>query len=54
MSSEKVSISVKLRPEIRDLAVQVAKAKGMDLSEYIRVLIVDDLDRRGLIKINIK
>jgi len=48
---DKVPISVKLDPEIRDLAVQVARAKGMDLSEHIRGLIVDDLDRRGLLKV---
>lgn len=52
-SSNKVPVSLKLDPEIRDLAVQVARAKGMDLSEHIRGLVVEDLDRRGLLKVSI-
>lgn len=52
--SDKVPISIKLDPKIRDLAVQVARAKGMDLSEHIRGLIVEDLDRRGLLQIGSK
>ena len=46
---DKVPITLKLDEEIRDLAVQVARAKGIDLSEHIRSLVISDLDSRGLL-----
>ena len=33
-------------PEVKDLVIQLAKAKGVSLSEYVRQLILDDLDSR--------
>ena len=32
-----------------DLAIQAAKAKVIDLSEYIRSLVIEDLDRRRML-----
>ena len=33
-------------PEVKDLVIQLAKVKGVSLSEYVRQLILDDLDSR--------
>jgi antitoxin component of RelBE/YafQ-DinJ toxin-antitoxin module len=51
MASEKdmIVVGVRLDGEIRDLALQVARAKGIDLSEHIRSLILADLDNRCLV-----
>ncbi len=51
MASEqdKVQVATRLEVEIRDLAVQVARAKGIDFSEYLRALIISDLDNRHLL-----
>jgi hypothetical protein len=48
-TKEKVPVSFKLDEDIRDLAAQVARAKGIDLSEHVRSLVLEDLDRRGLL-----
>ncbi len=44
-----VYISLRIDRGIRDLALQVANAQGRDMSEYLRALIIADLDDRGLI-----
>ncbi len=51
---EKVPVNFKLDEGIRDLAVQVARAKGIDLSEHVRSLVLDDLDRRGLLATRVR
>jgi len=35
-----------LEPEIKALVVELAGLKGVSLSEYLRNLVIDDLDRR--------
>jgi hypothetical protein len=42
-------VTTKLDSGIRDLAIQAAKAKVIDLSEYIRSLVIEDLDRRRML-----
>ena len=33
---------------VRDIVVKLAEAKGISLSEYVRGLILDDLDKRTI------
>ena len=40
--------------KVRKLAEEVAKAKGITLSEHIRELIIKDLDNRGLFDSKLK
>ena len=35
-----------LEPEIKALVVELSDLKGVSLSEYLRNLVLDDLDRR--------
>ena len=35
--------------EMKDIARKVAKAQGVSLSEYVRNLIIKDLERRSII-----
>ena len=51
---DKVSVSVKLDVDIRDLALQVARAKGIDLSEHIRSLVIKDLDERRMLDARVR
>ncbi len=53
-AKDKIPVSCKLDEDIRDLAAQVARAKGIDLSEHIRSLIIQDLDARGLLATRIR
>jgi len=46
---ETVVMQTRLGEDIRDLAVQVALAKQIDVSEYIRSLILQDLESKGLL-----
>ena len=39
-----------VEPGIRSLATKVAIAKGVSISEYVRGLVIEDLDSRGMIK----
>ena len=53
-AKDKVSVSVKLDRDIRDLALQVARAKGIDLSEHIRSLVIKDLDERRMLDAKVR
>lgn len=53
-SKDKIAVSVKLDEDIRDMAVNVARAKGIDLSEHIRSLVIQDLDTRGLLAARVR
>jgi len=43
-----------LSRDIRRLVDEVAKAQGLTVSEYLRRLIIDDLERRSLISSRIE
>jgi len=43
-------IGVYLEPKIKGAAERVAKMMGVSVSEYVRTLVLVDLDRRGLLK----
>ena len=45
-SERKVTIWGKVDPEIKELVDKIASAQGITISEYIRMLITNDLDRR--------
>jgi hypothetical protein len=53
-SKEKVQLTTKVGEDVRDLVVQVARVKGIDPSQYIRSLIIEDLDRRHLFDARIR
>ena len=53
-TKDKVSVSLKLDENIRDLALQVARAKGIDLSEHIRSLVIKDLDERRMLDARVR
>ena len=44
----------RVEPQIRELAEKLAKAQGLTLSEYIRTLIISDLDRRSVFSSKLK
>lgn len=45
---ESVVVWSRVSKEVRRLAEEVAKSKGISFSEYIRSLVLGDLDRRGI------
>ena len=42
----KITIWGKVDPEIKELVDKIAEAQGITISEYVRMLITADLDRR--------
>ncbi len=42
-------IAVRVTPKIKEIIVQVARSEGLDVSEWIRHLIVSELRRRGIL-----
>jgi hypothetical protein len=48
-SSKNASVAFRLNPRIAELVSQVASSEGMNVSEWIRSLIVEELKRRGLL-----
>ena len=46
MTNHKVTIWARIDEPIKELAEKLASAKGFTLSEYVRQLIIDDLDSR--------
>lgn len=51
---DKLLLWAYVRADIRDLVEKVAEAMGISLSEYLRQLILADLDRRSLLTEAIK
>ena len=43
-----VMIGVRIPKVVRDLAKKVAEGRGMHLSDYVRELIFEDLDKKRL------
>jgi len=48
-SSKSTIIALRLNPRIAELVSQVALSEGMNVSEWIRSLIVEELKKRGLL-----
>ena len=44
--AKRATISVRLAPSIKDALVQVAHSEGLDVSEWLRDLILNELRRR--------
>jgi antitoxin component of RelBE/YafQ-DinJ toxin-antitoxin module len=44
--AQKTMLWARVDKEIRDLVEKLAKAKGISISEYVRGLILEDLDER--------
>lgn len=44
--STKVMVWSRVDPEVKELAEKVSDAQGLTISEYIRMLITNDLDKR--------
>lgn len=50
MESNKGSVlATRLTPEIMRLVVEIATIQGLNSSEYLRALIINDLEKRSLI-----
>ena len=45
-SNRKITIWGKVDPEIKALVDKIAEAQGITISEYVRMLITADLDKR--------
>lgn len=45
-SNRKITIWGKVDPEIKTLVDKIAEAQGITISEYVRMLITADLDKR--------
>ena len=43
------AVTTRLGENVRELAERHAIAKGITLSEYVRFLVIDDLEKRGLL-----
>jgi len=48
-SPKNTTVAFRLNPRIAELVSQVASSEGMNVSEWIRSLIVEELKRRGLL-----
>jgi hypothetical protein len=47
LGSKNAQLSVRVTPHIKEIIAQAARSEGVDVSEWLRNLIVDDLKRRG-------
>ena len=50
----KTMVGVYLKPEVKDMVEKLATMQGKRLSEYIRGLVVDDLDKRSIFTTKLK
>jgi len=41
-------VNFRLKPEIKELVKQMANAQGVSISEYLRKLVINDLDQRNV------
>ena len=46
MSNHKVTVWSRIDEPVKEYAIKLAEKKGITLSEYIRQLIIEDLDKR--------
>jgi hypothetical protein len=54
MRRTKIMIWARVDTEVRDLVEKLAKAKGISISEYVRSLILEDLDKRTIFTMALK
>ena len=54
MVSKKVLMWSTIDVDVKQLVLRIAKSKGICLSEYLRQLVLEDLDRRSLITSRVK
>ena len=50
----KVMVGARIDPFVKELAEKIADSQGISLSEYIRKLIVEDLDKRTFFTTKVK
>ena len=48
MSKKSVMVWAWVDREIRELVEKIAESKGISISEYVRQLIIEDLDKRSV------
>ena len=48
MSKKSVMVWAWVDKEIRELVEKIAESKGISISEYVRQLIIEDLDKRSI------
>jgi len=53
-SDRKITIWGKIDPEIKELVDKIAEAQGITISEYVRMLITADLDKRTFFTSKVK
>jgi hypothetical protein len=54
MESNKVVMWTTVDSEIKNLVLRLISSKGICLSEYVRQLVLEDLDKRSLITERVK
>jgi len=47
-------VNFRLKPEVKELVKQMAKAQGVSISEYLRKLVINDLDQRNVFTTELK
>jgi len=52
--AQKTMLWARVGVEIRDVVEKLARAKGISLSEYVRSLILEDLDKRTIFTTKLK
>jgi len=54
MSKKSVMVWAWVDQEIRELVEKIAKSKGISISEYVRQLVIQDLDNRSVFTTKLK
>ena len=52
--TNKILTATNLSKEIRDIVEKIAKTQGITVSEYLRKLVIDDLEKRNIITSKVK
>ena len=54
MSKKNVMVWAWVDKEIRELVEKIAQSQGISISEYVRQLVIQDLDRRSIFTSRLK
>ena len=54
MSKKSVMVWAWVDKEIRELVEKIAESKGISISEYVRQLVIEDLDKRSVFTTKLK
>jgi len=54
MSKKSVMVWAWVDREIRELVEKIAESKGISISEYVRQLVIEDLDKRSIFTTKLK